>query len=312
MSALQPRSARAAPAVREFIEMFAQTAGTVFSQAFSGDWKASFETVASEAVAPEEVWLAFESPDPLPGEMAFRIAPAQAVRLAQLFLGETSPAAETAQAVEVNDEQRECVGELFRQVCGRFESALKPKHGAVSFKEPIAAAGERNPGTAVARITVAGGAETLSFEIHLSMQMVASLQMPPAESASPPTGAAAATPTASANPNVPAAHAPSRPSQAESAASTASAVSVCETGNTRNLDLLFGIELRATLRFGQRRMSLRDVLQLNSGSVVDLDRRVEEPVELLVDDAVIARGQVVVIDGNYGLRITEVAGAQGN
>jgi len=62
-----------------------------------------------------------------------------------------------------------------------------------------------------------------------------------------------------------------------------------------------------TLRFGQRQLTLREVLDLSSGSVVELDRHVEEPIELLLDGRVIARGEAVVVDGNYGLRVSEVA-----
>ncbi len=53
-------------------------------------------------------------------------------------------------------------------------------------------------------------------------------------------------------------------------------------------------------------MRLRDVLELHPGTVVELDRQVQEPVELLVDTKLIAKGEVVVIDGNYGLRISDV------
>jgi flagellar motor switch protein FliN/FliY len=73
-----------------------------------------------------------------------------------------------------------------------------------------------------------------------------------------------------------------------------------------NLDLVMNVELNVTLRFGQRQLSLREVLELTTGSVVELDRQVEEPVELLLNGMVIARGEAVVIDGNYGLRVTEV------
>lgn len=73
-----------------------------------------------------------------------------------------------------------------------------------------------------------------------------------------------------------------------------------------NLDLVLDVELNVTLRFGQRLLSLREVLDLNTGSVIELDRQVEEPVELLLEGKVIARGEAVVIDGNYGLRVTEV------
>ena len=73
-----------------------------------------------------------------------------------------------------------------------------------------------------------------------------------------------------------------------------------------NLNLVLNVELNVTLRFGQRLLSLREVLDLTTGSVVELDRQIDEPVELLLDGKVIARGEAVVIDGNYGLRVTEV------
>lgn len=74
-----------------------------------------------------------------------------------------------------------------------------------------------------------------------------------------------------------------------------------------NIGLLLDIELEATLRFGEREMLLREILSLNSGSVIELDRRVTEPVELLVRGKVVARGDVVVLDGNYALRVTQIA-----
>lgn len=86
---------------------------------------------------------------------------------------------------------------------------------------------------------------------------------------------------------------------------------VLATQVTNNLDLLSGVELPVTLCFGRRRLRLREVLELNAGSVVELDRQVEDPVELLLDGRVIARGEVVVVDGSYGIRVLEVVhGAQ--
>ncbi len=73
-----------------------------------------------------------------------------------------------------------------------------------------------------------------------------------------------------------------------------------------NLGLVMDVELDVMLRFGQRQLSLREVMELTSGSVVELDREVDEPVELLLDDRVIARGEAVIVDGNYGVRVTEV------
>jgi flagellar motor switch protein FliN/FliY len=73
-----------------------------------------------------------------------------------------------------------------------------------------------------------------------------------------------------------------------------------------NLRLVMDVELNVSLRFGQRQLPLREVLELASGSVIELDRLVDDPVELLLDGKVIARGEAVIVDGNYGLRVTEI------
>lgn len=72
------------------------------------------------------------------------------------------------------------------------------------------------------------------------------------------------------------------------------------------LEMLMDVELSATLRFGGTRMLLRDILELCAGSVVELDQELQEPVDLLLDGRLIARGEVVVVDGNYGFKVTEV------
>ena len=75
-------------------------------------------------------------------------------------------------------------------------------------------------------------------------------------------------------------------------------------------DLLLDIELDATLQFGSRELSLKDVLALGPGDVVELDRHVSEPVDLVVGDRIVARGEVVVVSGNFALLVTEVAAPQ--
>jgi flagellar motor switch protein FliN len=69
---------------------------------------------------------------------------------------------------------------------------------------------------------------------------------------------------------------------------------------------LMDVGLEVSLRFGTRHMELRDVLALSAGVVVELDRSLQAPVDLLLDGRVIAQGEVVVVDGKYGLRVTEV------
>ena len=71
-------------------------------------------------------------------------------------------------------------------------------------------------------------------------------------------------------------------------------------------DLLMEVELPVSVSFGRAELPLRDVLKLNSGSIVELNRTISDPVEIIVNNCVIARGEVVVVDGNYGVRIHQV------
>jgi flagellar motor switch protein FliN len=73
------------------------------------------------------------------------------------------------------------------------------------------------------------------------------------------------------------------------------------------LELLLDVELEASLRFGSREMPLGEILDLGPGDVVQLDRHIADPVDLLVGDKIVARGEVVLVNGNFGLRVTEVA-----
>jgi flagellar motor switch protein FliN/FliY len=76
------------------------------------------------------------------------------------------------------------------------------------------------------------------------------------------------------------------------------------------IGLLNDIDLDATLRFGSCDMTLEEVLDLGPGAVIELDRHTSEPVDLIVGDRIVARGEVVVVSGNFALRITEVAAPQ--
>jgi flagellar motor switch protein FliN len=82
-------------------------------------------------------------------------------------------------------------------------------------------------------------------------------------------------------------------------------VPVSVTG-AEKLGMLMEVELAVTMRFGGKKMLLKDILDLCTGSVVELDQQVQEPVDLLLDGRLVARGEVVVVEGNYGLRVTEV------
>jgi flagellar motor switch protein FliN/FliY len=80
-----------------------------------------------------------------------------------------------------------------------------------------------------------------------------------------------------------------------------------DPGGSKTLDLLMDVALPVSVSFGKTLLQIREVLKLNTGSVVELDRLISEPVEVIVNNCVIARGEVVVVDGNYGVRVTQLA-----
>jgi flagellar motor switch protein FliN/FliY len=75
---------------------------------------------------------------------------------------------------------------------------------------------------------------------------------------------------------------------------------------TKNLDMVLDIRLVATARLGRVEMPIHEILALGPGSIIEVGHLVDEPVELLVNDKLIARGDVVVVDEKFGLRITEI------
>jgi flagellar motor switch protein FliN/FliY len=76
------------------------------------------------------------------------------------------------------------------------------------------------------------------------------------------------------------------------------------------IDLLLDVELPVSISFGRAQLPLKDVIKLTTGSIVELNRSVSEPVEVIVNNCVIARGEVVVVEGNFGIRIKQVISRQ--
>lgn len=79
---------------------------------------------------------------------------------------------------------------------------------------------------------------------------------------------------------------------------------------SRTFDLLLDVELPVSISFGRAQVQLKDILKLTTGSIVELNRAISEPVEVVVNNCVIARGEVVVVEGNFGVRIQQVISRQ--
>ncbi|WP_226534700.1 flagellar motor switch phosphatase FliY [Fictibacillus halophilus] len=75
---------------------------------------------------------------------------------------------------------------------------------------------------------------------------------------------------------------------------------------TKNLDMLLDIPLQVTVELGRTKKTIKDILEMSAGSIVELDKLAGEPVDIFVNQKMIAKGEVVVIDENFGVRVTEI------
>lgn len=78
------------------------------------------------------------------------------------------------------------------------------------------------------------------------------------------------------------------------------------TNEQRNLDILLDVPLKITVELGRTKRPIKDILDLTSGSIIELDKLAGEPVDILVNEKLIAKGEVVVIDENFGVRVTDI------
>ncbi|MBH0165866.1 flagellar motor switch phosphatase FliY [Fictibacillus sp. 7GRE50] len=76
--------------------------------------------------------------------------------------------------------------------------------------------------------------------------------------------------------------------------------------DTKNLDMLLDIPLQVTVELGRTKKTIKDILEMSQGSIVELDKLAGEPVDIFVNQKMIAKGEVVVIDENFGVRVTEI------
>jgi flagellar motor switch protein FliN/FliY len=76
-----------------------------------------------------------------------------------------------------------------------------------------------------------------------------------------------------------------------------------------NLDFILDIPMQVTVQVGSARMQIREILQLGQGSVIELEKLAGEPMEVLVNNKLVAKGEVVVVNDKFGIRLTDVISA---
>lgn len=251
---------------------FAEATSAVLSQISGSELAAKPSALDSPTEAATLVRIAISGS--LDGLAEIALSAPMTAEFSALLTGESvDPSA------EITSDHREAAAELIQQICGNAADRLRRAFGPLELKPQLA---ERDPESGERHsLVIAREPSPLEFELHIVRLAAPVVEQPSSSVAS----------SAAQEPAAPAAPVPFSPMAFSS----------------RNLDLLLDIELGVTLRFGSRQMLLKEILELSSGSVVELDRRVEEPVEMLIDGRIIARGEVVIVGGNYGLRILQVA-----
>lgn len=96
------------------------------------------------------------------------------------------------------------------------------------------------------------------------------------------------------------------PSRGESASKKDSMENDLSSEEMRNIALIMDVQLPVRVRIGSKKMLLKDVLSMDIGSVIELNQLANDPLEILVGDKVVAMGEVVIVDGNFGVQITEI------
>lgn len=240
------------------------------------------DPVSAQAPTPQEfeslVCLRFTGSGTIKGELLWVADKPAALQLAQIL-----KSAPLDPAVALAGDQRDAFAQLLRQVAEQTATAWKTQSGSqieLVFQTTV----EPAPVTAQSStLRLKGQAfPELSLRLFLDEDLCAALLA------------------------LPAPQAPVSPEKAPGfSAETVPAPR--STPLPANLALVLDVELEATIRFGERQMLLRDIFSLMAGAVVELDQTVNEPAQLFVAGRLVARGEVVVVDGNFGLRITEVA-----
>lgn len=104
----------------------------------------------------------------------------------------------------------------------------------------------------------------------------------------------------------PAAAAPGAPAATVFPPSPQPAPEPAYTGTPGNIDLLMDIELPVVIRIGKTELLLQDILKLTPGAIIELNKTTDDPIDMLVNNKLVARGEVVVVEGNFAFRITEI------
>lgn len=254
---------------RRFVQLWAESFGMVLGQIAGSPFQLELADASSEvpAASANDTHITITAAGAVRGEMTLRIPQASAVALIKIFVGEQKDS-----AAELTPDDRAAVEELLRQVAGHASTSAKPQWGELPLNLALSQAPTWPPAASGWIRSVAGAPAEIAIEWQLSAAINTSLAAAQPEQKNP----------------------------------TNSAVNLSASPDVGRIGFFMDLELEVTLRFGGRDILLKDVLQLGPGSLLELDREIQDPADLLLDGKLIARGEVVMVDGNFGLRVTEI------
>jgi flagellar motor switch protein FliN len=285
--------------VKRFCKMWAESiAASLTSYGVTAPAVSASEPMPAPAPTQEEfgklVCIRFTCEKAAKGELLWVSEKAGAMQIAKLLTGSAEDS-----STELSQRQRDAFAEFLRKAAAQATASWKSELGleidflyqATAVPAPVTAQ--------CATLTIRGeNFKETSLRLFLEgalNEALAALPLPEPASPTPP-------PRVDSPPGSAEGHA----QQADPKPALGSAPPLRTEPLPANLGLVLDVVLEATIRFGEREMLLRDIFGLMAGAVVELDQMVNEPAELHVAGRMVARGEVVVVDGNFGLRVTEV------
>ncbi|HJV22644.1 MAG TPA: flagellar motor switch protein FliN [Holophagaceae bacterium] len=287
-------------------EVFTEAMGSVFGMLTGRDFHLTAEPAKTLDAAPavagllsgQSVFVKAHYQKGVTGTLYFALPLKEGTMLVDLMLGGDGAASDS-----IEGDSKDALAETFNQAMGSANQSFSDQAGetfSISNVEIGAFAAEAGPvgdwiGTgpfqAIPIDTKQDGIQAKIFILMpdlLAQQFQRKLGFA-ASAPAPAPEAPAAAPRAAAAP-------------AMAAAPMASGPAV----DPGNLDLLLDIELQLVVRMGQTEMQMGELLKLTPGAILEMNRSADAPVELLVNGKLIAKGEVVVVDGNFAFRITEI------
>lgn len=236
---------------------------------------AGFEAMAGQALPRKEAPPPLAAEQPLFWRQPFDIADGAAVEITIPAVGWRAIGSLILAAAGIDeatdDDSRPTYLEVLQQSLSGLASALS---AAVGREVGCGKGGEAPPAAALAGVEFQAGGQSFVCGFAASASLLEALRPPAPAPAAPAAAPLPPAPAPSVNPS--------------------------------SLEVLYDVELPVSVSFGRARLPVKEVLRLTSGSIVELNRGIAEPVEVIVNNCVIARGEVVVVEGNYGVRILEI------